>query len=157
MRIKAGSEAHKELFCRQFIETHKRFDPETLPWPELDEASLARLRGVPFWQVVFHTERRAGAIVDAFIPRVTDPLVREAVALQGMEETRHAKLIRVMINRYRLNATERPLEAFPEDLETASSILDLVSAWMPFLVSVPARVPDNRHSFRKACFPSLTC
>jgi hypothetical protein len=119
MAIKAGSEEHKQLFCQQFIETHEVFDPELLPWPKLDEPSLARLRGVPFWQEVYHTERRAGAIVDAFTPQVIDPLVREAVALQGVEESRHAKLIRVMIDRYGLEATEQPLEAFPADLETA--------------------------------------
>jgi hypothetical protein len=119
MKVKAGSEAHKELFCRQFIETHELYDPQTLPWPELDAAALDRLRGVPFWQEVYHTERRAGAIVDAFTPQVADPVVREAVVLQGVEETRHAKLIRVMIDRYGINATEQPLEAFPADLETA--------------------------------------
>ena len=119
MAVRAGSEAHKELFCRQFIETHELYDPATLPWPDLDPAALSRLRGVPFWQEVYHTERRAGAIVDAFTPQVTDPLVREAVALQGAEETRHAKLIRTMIDRYGLNATEQPLETFPADLETA--------------------------------------
>src|ERR1700761_3603143 len=119
MAIKAGSEEHKRLFCRQFIETHELFEPELLPWPDLNDASLARLRGVPFWQEVYHTERRAGAIVDAFTPHVIDSLVREAVALQGVEESRHAKLIRVMIDRYGLEATEQPLEAFPDDLETA--------------------------------------
>ncbi|HEY1930747.1 MAG TPA: hypothetical protein VGG99_01930 [Acetobacteraceae bacterium] len=119
MAIKAGSEEHKEMFCRQFIDTHEVFDPATLPWPELDEASLARLRGVPFWQEVYHTERRAGAIVGAFTPHVSDPLVREAVALQGVEEARHARLIRVMIDRYGLEVTEQPLERLPDDLETA--------------------------------------
>jgi hypothetical protein len=119
MNFKAGSDAHKEFFCRQFIETYQDYDPETLPWPELDEAALARLRGVPFWQEVYHTERRAGAIVDAFTPQVSDPVVREAIALQGFEETRHAKLIRVLIDRYGLDATEQPLESFPNDLETA--------------------------------------
>jgi hypothetical protein len=119
MSIRAGSEAHKKLFCQQFIETHQVFDPETLPWPELDEASLTRLRGVPFWQEVYHTERRAGAIVAAFTPHVTDPLVREAIALQGIEEARHAELIRVMIDRYQLNATEQPLETLPAKIETA--------------------------------------
>ncbi len=119
MTIKPGSEEHKTLFCRQFIDTHEVFDPNTLPWPALDAAALARLRGVPFWQEVYHTERRAGAIVDAFTPQVTDPLVREAVALQGLEEARHAALIRVMIDRYGLDATEQPLERFPADLETA--------------------------------------
>jgi len=74
---------------------------------------------VPSWQEVYHTERRAGAIVAAFTPMVQDPLVREAVALQGVEEARHAELLRVMIDRYGLDATEQPLEAFPPNLETA--------------------------------------
>jgi hypothetical protein len=68
--IKAGSEPHKELFCRHFIETYQEYDPETLPWPDLDDAALTRLRGVPFWQEVYHTERRAGAIVTASRPRL---------------------------------------------------------------------------------------
>lgn len=117
--IEVGSDAHKELFCRQFIETYQEFDPETLPWPELTPEELARLRGVPFWQEVYHTERRAGAIVEAFTPFVTDPVVHDAVALQGKEEARHARLIRTMIDRYGIDATEQPLEKFPDDLETA--------------------------------------
>jgi hypothetical protein len=119
MTIEAGSPEHKALFCRQFMETYQEFDPETLPWPDLDEAALARLRGVPFWQEVYHTERRAGAIVDAFTPMVADPVVREAVALQGREEARHARLIRTMIDRYGIDAHEMPLERFPDDMETA--------------------------------------
>ena len=39
MTIKVGSDAHKELFCRQFLETHELYDPATLPWPELDDAT----------------------------------------------------------------------------------------------------------------------
>ena len=89
------------------------------PWPDLDDAQLGRLRSVPFWQEVYHTERRAGAIVAAFTPMVQDPLVREAVALQGVEEARHARLLRVMIDRYGLDATEQPLETFPPNMETA--------------------------------------
>ncbi|HEX3402334.1 MAG TPA: hypothetical protein VHT74_18640 [Acetobacteraceae bacterium] len=119
MTIKVGSEAHKELFCRQFLETHELYDPAVLPWPDLDDAQLERLRSVPFWQEVYHTERRAGAIVAAFTPMVEDPLVREAVALQGVEEARHAQLLRVMIDRYGLDAAEQPLETLPANLETA--------------------------------------
>ncbi|NHN85480.1 hypothetical protein GOB93_12620 [Acetobacter musti] len=119
MRIKAGSDAHKRLFCEQFIATHEHFEPETLPWPELGEGDLARLRSIPFWQEVWHTERRAGAIVDAFAPTLADPLVRQAVELQGVEESRHARLIRVMIDRYGIDAVEQPIEKFPSDLETA--------------------------------------
>ncbi len=118
-RIAVGSDAHRDLFCRQFHDTYQDYDPETLPWPELTADELARLRGVPFWQEVYHTERRAGAIVDAFAPQVTDPVVHKAVALQGFEEQRHAKLIRVMIDRYGIDATAQKMEQFPADLETA--------------------------------------
>ena len=41
------------------------------------------MRSVPFWQEVYHTERRAGASVAAFTPMIQDPRVREA-ALAGV-------------------------------------------------------------------------
>jgi hypothetical protein len=114
-----GSDAHRDLFCSQFFTTYSDYDPETLPWPDLTEAELTKLRTVPFWQEVLHTERRAGAIVRAFAPTVEDPLVRKAVALQGDEEVRHAELLRVMIRRYGLNAIEQPLEPLNPDIVTA--------------------------------------
>jgi len=117
MRI--GSEAHKTLFCRAFCDSYVEFDPETLPWPALDAAALARLRAVPFWREVLHTERRAGAIVAAFARTIDDPEVRAAVDLQGREETRHAELLRVMIRRYGIDAAEQPLEPLDPDVETA--------------------------------------
>jgi len=117
--MQIGSKAHKERFCRQFIETHRHFDPEALPWPDLSEAELARLRAVPFWQEVLHTERRAGAIVRAFAATIQDPLVRTAVDLQGVEEDRHAALLRVMIRRYGVRVEERELAPVGNDLHTA--------------------------------------
>lgn len=117
MRI--GSDAHKERFCRQFIETHRQFDPETLPWPRLDADALARMRAVPFWQEVLHTERRAGAIVRAFAETITDPLVRQAVDLQGVEEERHARLLDVLIRRYGIAVEEQAIEPIGPDLHTA--------------------------------------
>ena len=117
--MKIGSEAHKEFFCRHFMQTYQDYDPKTLPWPYLDEAALQRIRSVPFWQEVFYTERRAGAIVKAFTGTVIDPVLRQAIALQGEEEARHAELIKVMINRYGIDAHEVPLETLPDDIETA--------------------------------------
>jgi hypothetical protein len=117
--MKIGSQAHKELFCRHFVQTYQDYDPKTLPWPDLDEVALTRLRSVPFWQEVFYTERRAGAIVKAFTDTVTDPVLKHAIALQGAEEARHAELIRVMIERYGIEAEEIPMETLPADIETA--------------------------------------
>jgi hypothetical protein len=116
--IEIGSEAHKTAFCRQFMESYTEYQPETLPWPELDAASLERLRTVPFWQEVRHTERRAAAIVAAFTETVADPEIRAAIALQGVEEGRHARLLATMIERYGIDAPEQPLEPITGDLET---------------------------------------
>ena len=118
--MKIGSDEHKQRFCRDFIASHCRFDPATLTWPDLDELSLGRLRAIPFWQEVLYTERRAGLIVDAYAETIADPLVRQAVALQGFEEARHADLLREMIRRYRIAGEERPLdEPLSPDLRRA--------------------------------------
>ncbi|CAN5729439.1 hypothetical protein BH11PSE3_BH11PSE3_12080 [soil metagenome] len=116
--MKIGSQEHRDVFCRQFMQTYSAYDPNTLPWPDLDDESLKRLRAVPFWEEVFYTERRAGAIVAAFTETVDDPVLKEALALQGAEESRHAQLIRVMINRYGLDAVERPMEDISTNIET---------------------------------------
>jgi hypothetical protein len=115
--VEIGSEAHKTLFCRQFIDSYSEFAPETLPWPVLTAVELERLRTVPFWQEVRHTERRAGAIVAAFTETIDDPLLRDAIALQGLEETRHARLLAVMIERYGIDAPELPLDSVDGDVE----------------------------------------
>lgn len=117
MRI--GSDEHKELFCRGFIESHLDYDPELLPWPALDGKYLERMRGVPYWEEVFYAERRAGMVVRAFAETIADPLMRRAVDLQGLEEARHARLIRTMIDRYGVKAEEKPVDALPGDIETA--------------------------------------
>jgi hypothetical protein len=117
--IRVGSDTHRELFCRQFIDSYTDYDPATLPWPTLSDADLARLRSVPFWQEVLHTERRAGLIVGAFAETVKEPLVRRAVDLQGREETRHADLLREMVRRYQIVVTELPLEPIAGDVELA--------------------------------------
>jgi hypothetical protein len=117
--IRVGSDAHRELFCRQFIDSYTDYDPATLPWPALSDADLVRLSSVPFWQEVLHTERRAGLIVRAFAETVNEPLVRRAIDLQGREETRHADLLREMVRRYQIVVTELPLEPIAGDVELA--------------------------------------
>jgi hypothetical protein len=116
--MKIGSQEHRDAFCRHFTQTYTEYDPNTLPWPVLDDEALHRVRSVPFWEEVFYTERRAGAIVAAFTETVADPVLKEALALQGQEETRHATLIRVMIDKYGLDAPERPMEDISQDIET---------------------------------------
>jgi hypothetical protein len=103
-----GSQAHKTLFCRTFIETHRSFDPATLPWPELDSTSIDRLRSIPFWTVALAAENNAGVMVTKFAQTLSDPDIREAMAVQGVEETRHGRLLDVMLERYGIDVERRP-------------------------------------------------
>ena len=107
MRI--GSDAHKELFCRWFIHTHRSYEPEDLPWPELDEDSIARLRAVPIWSNALAVEKRAGRLVTGFAQTQSDPLLREALAVQGIEEDRHGRILANMLERYGLSVPEERL------------------------------------------------
>ncbi len=117
--MKLGSEAHKELFCQSFMESHLNYQPETIAWPELDSVALERLRGIPFWLEALKTERNAGKMVSAFAETIKDPLIREAIALQGQEESRHAHLIEFLIDRYQIEIPEPPEKPLPKDIETA--------------------------------------
>ncbi|MCC6766299.1 MAG: ferritin-like domain-containing protein [Deltaproteobacteria bacterium] len=117
MRI--GSDAHLTLLCREFIDTHDAFEPEKLPWPELDAVSVGKLRGLPFWDEAIRTERRTGAKVTAYAAEESPPLLREAVALQGYEETRHAALLATLIRRYDIQVDPGPEQPLPANLEAA--------------------------------------
>ncbi len=108
--MKPGTQRHRDLFCQTFIETHVAFEPEQLPWPELDAVHLARLRSIPFWGHARSIERRAGTMVSEFAETLDDPLIREAVALQGLEEHRHGRLMAHVIDRYGIDVA-----AFDDD------------------------------------------
>ena len=105
-RVRVGSPEHRDLFCRTFIATHDPYDPLALPWPQLDNEALMRLRSIPFWGTALQIERNAGFLVDAFAQTIDDPLIREAVALQGFEEQRHAQMIGTLVERYNLQADD---------------------------------------------------
>ncbi|MDB5095056.1 MAG: hypothetical protein JWO85_3157 [Candidatus Eremiobacteraeota bacterium] len=104
--MRVGSTQHRDLFCRWFIETHVVWEPGDLPWPPLDVALVERLRAFPFWSHARSIERRAGKLVTAFAQTIEDPLIREAVALQGMEETRHGRLMGHVLQHYGIDVPE---------------------------------------------------
>ncbi len=117
--MKIGSEAHKELFCRSFMDSHVSYEPATLPWPELDSNAIERIRKIPFWDEALYTERKAGVMLKAYAELVDDPLIRDAIALQAMEEARHGRVIEYMVNYYGIEVPERPEKPLPADLEPA--------------------------------------
>lgn len=107
-KLRIGSDEHKELFCHWFMDTHRAYDARDLSWPELDEWTLARLRAVPIWANALQAETRAGVLVTRFAQTLSDPLIRKATALQGLEEKRHARVFMSMAERYGLNTDAEP-------------------------------------------------
>jgi hypothetical protein len=101
------------------MESHLEYEPEQLPWPQLDSETHARLRGIPFWEKAFDTEREAGVLVSAYAEMVDDPVLHEAIALQGREEGRHARLIKTLIDRYDIEMGERPPIQLKSNIEQA--------------------------------------
>ena len=114
-----GSQEHQELFCRFFIDTHVAFDPATIDWPVLDEDSFKRLHSLPVWTEAIATERQATCTIQTWAPLETEPLIRQAVALQGYEEARHAAIIQGLITRYEISLPALPSPQPPVDPEWA--------------------------------------
>lgn len=98
--IRVGSEDHKILFCRVFLDTFDPYKPAVIPWPRLDADALARLTELPFWQMAVETEHEAGGRMRAAAEASADPLIREAIALNAFEESRHKDVLENMIRFY---------------------------------------------------------
>ena len=115
--MKLGSVEHKELFCQSFMESYREYEPENLPWPDLDDTALTLLRSIPFWDKALDTERQAGAIVSGYAAMVNDPILQNTIALQGKEELRHARLLQTLIDRYGIQIPERQPIEVPQNIE----------------------------------------
>jgi hypothetical protein len=116
--LRIGSDEHRRLFCREFLDTFHAYEVRDVRWPDLDEADLQRLRALPFWEEAVLSERTAGARVNAAAEAERDPLLREAIAMQGYEETRHAALLESLLARYGIPIPEGEAER-PGDPEWA--------------------------------------
>jgi len=106
---RVGSIAHRDLFCRTFVETHLPFEPESLPWPRLEPRYVELLRAFPFWSFARSMEQEADRMIAAFSMTLADPTIREAVELQGYEEGRHGRLLNHMLERYEIDVPSVPL------------------------------------------------
>ena len=113
MKPRVGSIAHRDLFCKTFIETHLPFEPEGLPWPKLEPRYVDLLRAFPFWSFARSMEQEADRMIATFSKTLADPVIREAVELQGYEEGRHGRLLNHMLERYEIDVPSVPLSNLP--------------------------------------------
>lgn len=58
-------------------------------------------------------------MVAAFAKTIADPLIREAIALQAREESRHARLIQFMLDHYKIEVPQPPEPQLPQKIEVA--------------------------------------
>ena len=99
-RIRPGSDEHRLLFCRMLLETFDPYKPAIIPWPTLAPDALARLTGLPFWDIAVETELHTSKNMQAIADTTRDPLIREAIALNAFEERRHKVVLENMIRFY---------------------------------------------------------
>ena len=113
--LKLGSEEHKKLLCRTFIDTHDPFKPTDIQWPDLDAETLQRLKDMPVWNEATRTEAATAVKVQSLGDTEKDPLLAEAISLQGYEEGRHAEVLMLLTKHYGIPVTPFPPPEVPKD------------------------------------------
>jgi hypothetical protein len=117
--VRIGSEAHKRLFCRMLLDTHDPYKPAVIDWPKLGEEEQKRLVGLPIWDIAVQTEGKAKIRVSTYAERITDPLLIDAVLMNGFEEGRHKDVLSNMVEAYGIALAPEPPYEKPRDPEWA--------------------------------------
>ena len=117
--IRPGSEAHKIAFCRMLLDTHNPYKPAIIDWPRLDSDARDRLVALPIWDIAVQTEGKASLRVLTYAARTADPLLREAVALNGFEEGRHKQVLANLVEAYAIRLEPEPEYRPPQNPEWA--------------------------------------
>ncbi|HEY3910310.1 MAG TPA: ferritin-like domain-containing protein [Stellaceae bacterium] len=117
--IVPGSEAHKTAFCRMLLDTHNRYKPSIVDWPALDSEARDRLVGLPIWDIAVQTEGKARLRVLSYGETVADPLLRQAIELDGREEGRHKEVLSNLVEAYGIRLAPEPAYVRPRDPEWA--------------------------------------
>ena len=114
-----GSEAHKTAFCRMLLDTHNRYKPSVIDWPALEPEARDRLIALPIWDIAVQTEGKARERVLGYAETIADPLLREAIALDGFEEGRHKEVLSNLVEAYGIRLAPEPKYVRPRDREWA--------------------------------------
>jgi hypothetical protein len=117
--IAPGSAAHKTAFCHMLLDTHNPYKPAVIDWPQLDPEAHARLIRLPIWDIAVQTEGKARRRVLSYAEVVEDPLLRQAVELDGFEEGRHKQVLSNLVEAYGIRLAPEPEYRPPRDPEWA--------------------------------------
>jgi hypothetical protein len=117
--IVLGSEGHKSAFCRMLIDTHNPYRPSIVDWPILEPEARDRLVSLPIWDIAMQTEGNASLRVLSYAETIEDPLLREAVEIDGFEETRHKQVLSNLVQAYGIPLAPEPEYLRPRHPEWA--------------------------------------
>ncbi len=153
--LRPGSEPHKTAFCRLLLDTHNPYKPAVIDWPRLDSEARDRLVGLPIWDIAVQTEGKASTRVLSYADAVADPLLREAVVLNGFEEGRHKQVLANLVEAYGIALAPEPQYLPPRHPEWAfmvtgfSECIDSFFAFGLFAVARQSRFfpPDLIDTF----------
>ncbi|MDA8049227.1 MAG: ferritin-like domain-containing protein [Rhodospirillales bacterium] len=115
--LRPGDDAHKAMFSRMLLETFNPYKPAVIDWPDLDPEAKARLTGLPIWDIAVQTEGRARLRMLSYARTVADPLVRQALELNGWEEGRHKEVLARLVAFYGITLEPEPEYVEPKDPE----------------------------------------
>ena len=117
--IVLGSEAHKQAFCRMLLDTHNPYRPSIVDWPILHPDARDRLVRLPIWDIAMQTEGNASLRVLSYAKTIADPLLREAIEVDGFEETRHKQVLSNLVAAYGICLAPEPKYLPPKHPEWA--------------------------------------
>jgi hypothetical protein len=117
--VAIGSDRHKVLFSRLLLDTFNPYKPAVIDWPKLDPEARERLVSLPIWDIAVQTEGKASLNVKSYAALVDDPLLKEAVELNGFEEARHKTVLANMVEAYGITLAPEPEYPVPRDPEWA--------------------------------------
>lgn len=83
-----------------FTDSFSRFEPDAIRWPDLSPEALSRLRSLPIWEEAVRTEASTALKVQIYARKVKDADLKEAIAMNGYEEARHARMLKLLTRRY---------------------------------------------------------
>ena len=117
--LPVGSDAHRDAACGMFRDTFNPYRPSIIDWPKLSPDALARLTGLPIWDIAVQTEGRARLRMLAYGNSLADPVWREAIERNGWEEGRHREVLANLVAAYGIRLAPEPEYRAPRDPEWA--------------------------------------
>src|SRR5205807_9411689 len=100
-------------------DTRTPYRPAVIAWPRLDREARDRLVALPIWDIAVQTEGKARIRVLSYAERAGDPLLREAIALNGFEEGRHKEVLSKLVEAYDIRLAPEPEYHPPRHAEWA--------------------------------------